>query len=625
MSGKWEMLKHTPMRDVLRGRLTGRLDWRGMIAESGLPEEVQQALRFTVKKTRLNKLEKGAVAQELVAHFQDAQVGGKTAQETLACFGDVKCAAKLIRRGQLRKRSWTLKVRRLAWQGTGVLLMVYVVFCIWIHLGSEVVVKTDYLAQINAAAMAVPEEDRAWPVVREAMTRMGYAHHEEHDANQPRTADHIADDFVDGTPWYKQNAWLEMETWLVSHTEDITRLREAVKKPGWGLPHSEPIDGYALEDAMFFYGPNPEVEHETEMEEWLEGSAFFRWVPNLMTIRSAARCLVWECLRCVRRGDEPGARENLKALFDLAEHATEGDKAPFIAYLVKYSIYGLGHGAVEDAIVFGLNEPRLWQALLEKQTIAPMNYEGERAMFMDLVQRVFTDDGSGRGRAHPERMIRLVDWLDGADDYWLWESAHEWEDVVWAMMVNSKASHLALGPAFSLDMASRQETEQLANSLFDRLNETVGQSYLSSLKNSSGIDNEIEDLSSRGFSKMRYALITATMPALGAAPRITGERQLLQEALCMRLALHAYQQHHGRMPEKAEHLVPNWLQTLPLDPHTEKPLCYVQTEDGVLVYSVGQNGVDDGGIDGGRSAGYFFDSTDGVEEGDWWLSPRSNQ
>lgn len=53
----------------------------------------------------------------------------------------------------------------------------------------------------------------------------------------------------------------------------------------------------------------------------------------------------------------------------------------------------------------------------------------------------------------------------------------------------------------------------------------------------------------------------------------------------------------GGYPQRLDELVPTFLGEIPLDPFTEKPFVYERRGDGYLLYSVGQNSVDDGGTD----------------------------
>jgi len=71
--------------------------------------------------------------------------------------------------------------------------------------------------------------------------------------------------------------------------------------------------------------------------------------------------------------------------------------------------------------------------------------------------------------------------------------------------------------------------------------------------------------------------------------------------LIAELALRCYQSEHGLAPTGLEQLVPKYLQRVPSDPFTGQSLVYRPQSRNWLLYSVGENGVDDGGSPVGRS------------------------
>jgi hypothetical protein len=53
---------------------------------------------------------------------------------------------------------------------------------------------------------------------------------------------------------------------------------------------------------------------------------------------------------------------------------------------------------------------------------------------------------------------------------------------------------------------------------------------------------------------------------------------------------------HQTYPESLEHLVGEAVTKVPIDPFIGKAFHYQREENGFVVYSVGENGVDDGGV-----------------------------
>jgi hypothetical protein len=85
---------------------------------------------------------------------------------------------------------------------------------------------------------------------------------------------------------------------------------------------------------------------------------------------------------------------------------------------------------------------------------------------------------------------------------------------------------------------------------------------------------------------------TAAQNVVQAAVRVETYRELLRTAL----ALKRHRLRHGTFPEKLDALVPEFLQAEPHDWMDGQPLKYRKREDGsYLLYSVGLDGIDDGG------------------------------
>ena len=85
--------------------------------------------------------------------------------------------------------------------------------------------------------------------------------------------------------------------------------------------------------------------------------------------------------------------------------------------------------------------------------------------------------------------------------------------------------------------------------------------------------------------------------------------------LIVELAVRCYQAEQGRAPASLEQLVPKYLRRVPSDPFNGRPLVYRPQGSNWVLYSVGENGVDDGGRRVGRSVSgtvtsgdIFFDS-----------------
>ncbi len=62
------------------------------------------------------------------------------------------------------------------------------------------------------------------------------------------------------------------------------------------------------------------------------------------------------------------------------------------------------------------------------------------------------------------------------------------------------------------------------------------------------------------------------------------------------LAAERFRLDTGRLPKSLEELVPTYLEALPIDPFTGAPLRFAFSDEGIVIYSIGEDLVDDGGL-----------------------------
>jgi hypothetical protein len=114
--------------------------------------------------------------------------------------------------------------------------------------------------------------------------------------------------------------------------------------------------------------------------------------------------------------------------------------------------------------------------------------------------------------------------------------------------------------------------------------------------------------------------------AFNAALRKTTRIKTAQTIIVSAIALKRYQLKHGNYPADLNSLVPEFISAVPLDPVDGKPLRYKLNSDGTfLLYSVGENGVDDGGNPslekGVESSSYYWQNPHAL---DWvWPQPAT--
>jgi hypothetical protein len=92
-----------------------------------------------------------------------------------------------------------------------------------------------------------------------------------------------------------------------------------------------------------------------------------------------------------------------------------------------------------------------------------------------------------------------------------------------------------------------------------------------------------------------YVLTRMALPSLTRSIQIWNRRTA--ELRCARTAIAAelHRIDTGGWPATIEHLVPESLDAVPLDPFDGKPLRYLVSDEGIVIYSIGDDGTDDGG------------------------------
>jgi hypothetical protein len=95
--------------------------------------------------------------------------------------------------------------------------------------------------------------------------------------------------------------------------------------------------------------------------------------------------------------------------------------------------------------------------------------------------------------------------------------------------------------------------------------------------------------------KIGNIMIGLLVPAIQKVQNASDRCEQIQNNLYLAFALAAYHRDHGRYPKELETLAPKYLDKVPMDLFSGKPLIYRPSENGYVLYSVGINGQDEQG------------------------------
>jgi hypothetical protein len=129
---------------------------------------------------------------------------------------------------------------------------------------------------------------------------------------------------------------------------------------------------------------------------------------------------------------------------------------------------------------------------------------------------------------------------------------------------------------------------------------------------------------------LRYGMLGVVTPVISSSER-QAERYLgHRDGIVTAIALELYRRRHGDYPKRLDELVPLLLPAVPADRVTGDPIKYRLVNGHPLLYSVGDDRQDDGGVppmtaDGPdySSAARWPTSGQTVTRGDWILFPQS--
>lgn len=113
-------------------------------------------------------------------------------------------------------------------------------------------------------------------------------------------------------------------------------------------------------------------------------------------------------------------------------------------------------------------------------------------------------------------------------------------------------------------------------------------------KNAAVITN-VQEKVFQDCAKYHYILSGLLLPALGSAVIKEAKGLAQVNAAQTALAVERFRLAHGKLPEKLDELVPQFLPAVPADPFDGQPLRYHRLEKDYVIYSIGSDGEDNGG------------------------------
>lgn len=558
----WRRASHTPIRDVLRGRMTGRLDREAMLSASGLPPACRGVIARVVRRTRLWPLEKADVCRELIAHFADGLAAGADEAALVRSFGEERSAAALIRRSKRRQRPLVHQAATWGARGAaGVFAAMVVGYGVlaWRYFTAEPVIRHDYVAAINAAARSVPANERAWPVYRGVLGAL---------RPEAKSARDAMNDLLRTQPGWER--WPELRSLVSERQAEIAVLHRASAMPGLGYI-AGPVVDQADAEALGLTPPDAPHGKRDPVADAMQ----LVLLNYLGGMRNVSAWLAADARVAAEAGHGRRVVRDIVAIVRVAGQAME--IRLLINQLVSFAILDLASqetrrlierapGAFTDADLRDLAH-----ALAGAPSDLAIDISVESTMTRDLIQRVYSDDGAGGGRLTPA---------------WARIFAEVTEE---SSVRGLSAKDAVVGPIAMALAPNRREIEALATRVFDRIQAIAHEPTAPDRS----MDGAIERMLKGSSAGMILGVI---MPAMTQAVRGAHESAMRLDAAKVAVALEAHRRATGAYPASLDELIPRSLPAMPIDRYDGKPLRYALRDGRPVVYSVGSDRTDEGGV-----------------------------
>jgi len=306
----------------------------------------------------------------------------------------------------------------------------------------------------------------------------------------------------------------------------------------------------------------------------------FVHIPHLGSLRYSVWLRQADAYLALTEGDPDRLCRNLESISGTANHAAEvrhpfcGSKAlsfRAMIYTVINDVLADSPDLLADKHLDQLNEVLDTGSDLRLMRLEEKLYEG-----LDLIQRIYADDGKGGGRLSPD-LVRVMSMDDP-----FYSSDGVFSRYLTSMYLFDQGSHL-----FPDRETFTHWVEAGYNQVLDDINTPKWQ------QSQSDPVIEWDDLSR--YEEPYQGLIYSFIPVAGWERWSVDQNDAIRESLLAGIALERYRRVQGGWPASLEELVPQYLSDVPADPFTGQPVGYAVGDGGPVIYSVGVDRDDDGG------------------------------
>jgi hypothetical protein len=378
------------------------------------------------------------------------------------------------------------------------------------------------------------------------------------------------------------NTWDELGAQLAGRQKDLNDFRKLIENPRFDF-------NYDYSDSkMYIPALAPHLSQIKLAIQWLEASEFY----NLHQENTAEACT------------------DVRAMLAFVKGQT--DERFEISQLIRFAIAQMIAGATWDVLqTTNVTDEELaqlqhdWRSL---EFVRPLEnaFSFERVASLALQNNLRHSPAAIVNYARlpttsfiPKSKIngKLTDWNGSSTNFVLIDekslSEVQRPTFVKATDVISRLWHcLVLWPQFE---SYNDELQGLREWQVIFTATHMAETNVSFLKIQSFVNTNVSELGLNQIKENPYAIFSRNADQLPALRKAAGA-EVARNIVITAIALKRYEIRHHRLPDKLHEMVPNLLEFVPIDCMDGQPLRYRRNADGTfLLYSVGENGNDDGG------------------------------
>ena len=299
-------------------------------------------------------------------------------------------------------------------------------------------------------------------------------------------------------------------------------------------------------------------------------------LPHLTRLRAISRMLAVSAWVAAEEGRTADAMRDVRAGYAMGDSL--GREPGVISLLVSMACQSIAQSAFTRVAArneIGSSDLEALQRDLEGQAenlTTHFAYEGELATVCDLVDEI------GRGEKDIGYLLELVENTHGEME----------AQAGYSKMVKKVCAAMPALYTRGYMKANEEFAIRYMLALINQADNSTPEEMAQSLGKEHPLDRELQG--------SWLVLARGVLPALGRVTVQTESNRVRLSAAAAGCAAMRYKNDKGEWPETLEALVPDYMAKVPVDPFTAKPLIYAKKDGGVVIYSVGENRKDDGGI-----------------------------